>query len=200
MKKHLYSIFVTNLSVILLIIMACSNAACAKDSDLTRSKAKKILEKLPPGTITRNIDHRYGPPIRISEREIGDPRTFKQYEDLLDKLKANGYITYEKHTDSAQVFSQKLYGLWYDVQFTDKLKPFIINESQQGATVKVADIVIDEVTGITKMSDTERFAEYTTKVIPNALSKDLPLSEEENKSYKRGAHFKLYDDGWRWLY
>lgn len=191
MKKK----FSTALLVLSSLILCVTLASCSKD--LSRGAAEKKLKTLNPQLITRHIDSRYGPGIRIFESQIKDPNTFKQYEDLLNQLQTAGWITYEKKTDSVQVFSQMMYGLWYDVHFTDKLKPFIVEENQSGVKVVVAKREIDKVTGIAKHDPTTCEVEFMTKVTPTELTSMFPLENYETKPGKHTRIFKLFDDGWR---
>jgi len=177
------------------LILCITLTSCSKD--LSRGAAAKKLKTLKPALITRHINSRYGPGIRIFESQIRDPNTFKQYEEPLNKLKAGGWITYEKRTDSVQFFSQMMYGLWYDVHFTDKLKPFIVERNQSGLDVLVAKREFDKVTGIVKHDPNTCEVEFMTKVTPTELSSVYELERHEAEPRKYTRTFKLFDDGWR---
>ena len=68
-------------------------------------------------------------------------------------------------------------------------------------------IEIIEVTGITKISETEAGAEFTWRWIPNAVGKALlranldvsgsPVQSPGNQVSSSDASFQLFDDGWR---
>jgi hypothetical protein len=187
--------FNKELLILLSLIFCVSLSSCSKD--LSRGAAEKKLKTLNPQLITRHIDSRYGPGIRIFEYQIKDPNTFKKYEDLLNQLQSGGWITYEKKTDSVQFFSQMMYGLWYDVHFTDKLKPFIVEKNQSGLQVVVAKREFDKVTGIVKQDPTTCEVEFMSKVTPNELTSVFPLEKHETEPGKHTCIFRLFDDGWR---
>ena len=178
-------------------ILICATLVASCSKDLSRGEAETKLKTLKPATVTRHIDSRYGPGIRVFEFQIKDPETFRKYEEPLNKLKAGGWITYEKKTDSGQFWSAKLYGFWYDVNFTDKLKPFIVERNQSGVDVLVAKREFDKVTGITKLDPNTCEVEFMTKVSPTELTSVFPLEKHEAEPVTHTRTFKLFDDGWR---
>ncbi|MBM4139881.1 MAG: hypothetical protein FJ242_00075 [Nitrospira sp.] len=188
-KKNSIALLVLS-SLIFITLSSCSK-------DLSRSAAEKKLKTLEPQLITRQIKSQYGPGIRLFESQIKDPNTFRQYEDLLDKLQAGGWIKYKRKTDSVQFFSQMLYGLWYDVHFTDKLKQFIVKRNQSGVEVLVAKREFDKVTGIAKHDPNTCEVEFMSKVTPTKLTSVFPLEKHEAEPQKHTRVFKLFDDGWR---
>jgi len=186
---------ITSLIAFSYLLIFVSLASCSKD--LSRDAAENKLKTLKPDAITRHINSSYGPGIRIPEFQFKDPKTFREYEEPLDKLKVGGWITYEKKTDSAQLFSQRLYGLSYEVHFADKLKPFIVERDQSGVDVMIAKREFDKVTGITKQDQNTCIVEFMTKVIPTELTSVFPLEKHEADPMKHTRTFRLFDDGWR---
>lgn len=167
------------------------------DNELSRDAAEAALKSLGPKLITRHIDNSYGPSIRLYESEYKNPNTYRHFEEPLDKLKAGGWVTYDKNIDSVQFFSQKLYGLSYDVHFTDKLKPFIFQQDQSGVEVVVAKREFDKVTGIAKRGSNTREVEFMTKVTQTQLASAFSLENHETEPRKESRTFILFDDGWR---
>lgn len=187
--------FRSTMLVLSSLILGVMLVSCSKD--LSRGAAEKKLKTLKPQLITRHINSRYGPGIRIFESQFKDPNTYRQYEEPLNKLRAGGWITYDKKTDAVQFFSQMMYGLWYDVHFTDKLKPLIVQQNQSGVEVVVAKREFDKVTGIAKHDPNTCEVEFMSKVIPTELTSVYPLERHEMEPKKHSRTFKLFDDGWR---
>lgn len=190
-NKYSKALLISFILIIFITLASCGN------KDLSRDSAAKKLKTISLNQITRQIETRQGPAIRLFESDMKNPNTFKQYEDTLNKLKSGGYINYEKKTDSRPFFSQIMYGLWYEVHFTDKLNPFIVRRNESGVEVLVAKEEFDTVTGIVKTDPNTRVVEFTTKVTPTKLISVFPLNEYETQPKKHEKIFMLYDDGWR---
>ena len=177
LRKHL--IYLILISAILQLI-GCP--AWAGSKELTRSKAKNILEKNLNRTDSIAPDATY---------PSGDRRIEKLY-----KLRDAGYITLSETHD--------YYGApVINLSPTEKLKPFIVRTEINGVQTydfRVANLDV-RVTGITKMSEQSCIVEFDAKPVLNSLGK-LLNGEDQTASYTmyithETLEFRLYDDGWR---
>lgn len=90
----------------------------------------------------------------------------------------------------------------YDFSFTEQAKPFLLEENENGATVKLADLVIADIIGVTDPSDPSYgpvsstvYFEYKPQPTPFG---EVLLNSQTLESIKDGtATFILYDTGWR---
>jgi hypothetical protein len=57
----------------------------------------------------------------------------------------------------------------FNIQATDKLRPYIINSDRYDFNVRVIDMVFDKITGVTKTSDNEAVVEFTLKPMNTSL-------------------------------
>lgn len=151
--------------------------------DLSRSKAKNLLEKK-KGTVSKLLDESVG------RNDLQDLR----------KLENAGYV---RITEVPNGFT--LHVSRFDVSILDKLKPYILERTPgimggRVFRVKIADVVVDEVTGITPApgDPTARIVQYKIKTIPTPLANlGITLYSEEKARLDQEALFRKYDDGWR---
>ncbi|MDR3580065.1 MAG: hypothetical protein P4L44_08900 [Oryzomonas sp.] len=191
----------SSLLLIVSISMLCSTSAFCKD--LSRSEAKKILSKYYPQVISTNINHKYTPSVASfylnnGKLSDGDSELVRQTENFLKPLQDAGFITFSGRTQEKRMMNQIMLDLWFEVSPTAKLIPYIVNKGTNYDVLKVCTVVVNEITGIVKKTNNERYVEYTVKYVTNAL---YPLfMNQVNINYndnKRSATFILYDDGWR---
>lgn len=165
-------------SILTFCIVAILLTSCESKEKLDRETALSILkdENTYPKPLTEDI-------------YIADPVDAKR---LLDAgLEDEGLITVQR-TQSLNDVGESL------ISFTEKAEPYLLPVNDEKIQqVKVADEVIEEVTGI-QMEDGDNRAvvEYRTTftdVTPFSKLSKLDL-EEENV---RRVGFVLYDDGWR---
>jgi hypothetical protein len=156
--------------------------------DLTRSKAKKILSAQKE-YLTMLI-----PAINTWRGSWGD-------YDNIDKLAKNGYVTLSVVPNGIVLNVER-----YDITINDTLKPFIVGykDSLMGeknffADVKLADVVFDDITGITThpMSPNVKIVEYRVKIVPSEMSRLFPIAQYSNPQINKEAIFQKFDDGWR---
>jgi len=165
-------------SILTLCIAAIMLTSCESKEKLDRETALSILKEgsTYPRPITEDI-------------YIADPVDAKR---LLDAgLEDEGLITVQR-TQSLSEVGEPL------ISFTEKAEPHLLPvDDKKIQQVKIADEVIEEVTGIQMEDDGNRaVVEYKTSfsnITPFAELSKLNL-EEENV---RRVYFELYDDGWR---
>ncbi len=185
------SVFIFALAITLVSI----SIACSRN-DLSRSKAKSILEKY-PGAITFNIEKKFAvkfvspPMFEEKQPRVREGGSQKEKQMLISLQKA-GYITI-KETTKKWPGPAGFYTYYWIISGTEKLKPYIVKDIHGIIEVKVADVVIDEITGITRDGNIAHI-DYTTRVKPNSLGKIIPV---DLRKQNRSASFVLYDDGWR---
>ena len=164
--------------ILTLCIAAILLASCDSKEKLDRETALSILkeENTYPRPITEDI-------------YIADPVDAKRL--LNAGLEDEGLITVQQ-TQSLNDVGEPL------ISFTEKAEEYLLPvDDKKIQQVKVADEVIEEVTGIQMEDDGNRaVVEYKTtfsNITPFAKLSKLNL-EEENV---RRVDFELYDDGWR---
>jgi hypothetical protein len=180
-------------SFLLFLVVAFFCIACgsgAPTGELTRDLAKDILVKRGGynGVCVETIwSGRLGPfdlnPIT---------------RDYIMKLKDAGYISIPAVGKDG----------WMDVKKSKKLEPFVIKGpqslgSKEFIEVKLGDLIIDEITGISDapmMGTNIKAVEYTAHVEPNELAKRIKPTDSRcvfNRKEKFTILFQKYDDGWR---
>jgi hypothetical protein len=173
MKKH----FNLLLTLILIVLTGCSK-------DLSRSEAKKILNKEPVPILheVRLID--YTTCLGKNTRE------YQYAKNLVDK----GYGTIEV----------KEYVLSPAPRYTftpnEKLRPFILKKTENlSITLQTGEVTVAEIVGISKDSPSTCIVEYKDLWKQNELGQKLnPIFGAEHVDIAiRKAYFRLYDSGWR---
>jgi|SRR5690606_28041839 len=165
-------------SIIILCIPAILLTSCESKEKLDRETALSILKE----------ENTYPKPI-TEDIYVADPAEAKR---LLDAgLEDEGLVTVQQ-TQSLNDVGEPL------ISFTEKAEPYLLPVNDEKIQqVKIADEVIEEVTGIQMEDDGNRaVVEYKTtfsNITPFAKLSKLNL-EEENV---RRVDFELYDDGWR---
>ena len=165
-------------SIIILCIPAILLTSCESKEKLDRETALSILKE----------ENTYPKPI-TEDIYVADPAEAKR---LLDAgLEDEGLVTVQQ-TQSLNDVGEPL------ISFTEKAEPYLLPVNDEKIQqVKIADEVIEEVTGIQMEDDGNRaVVEYKTSfsnITPFAELSKLNL-EEENV---RRVYFELYDDGWR---
>lgn len=165
-------------SILALCIATILLISCDSKEELDRETALTILKE----------ENTYPKPV-TEDIYVADPADAKR---LLDAgLEDAGLITVQR-TQSLSEVGESL------ISFTEKAEPHLLSvDDKKIQQVKIADEVIEEVTGI-QMVDGESRAvvEYKTtfaNISPFSKLSKLNL-EEENV---RRVDFVLYDDGWR---
>jgi hypothetical protein len=205
MKKFvncLIAAFAFILSINIFVVCDATVSYAAGKGSLNREFAKKQIKALYPQAITAEIKKIYTPGDSVVSMSYCDEKLseydlkkIKETERYLDKLKEAGYITYEMNEKVKPFFGCPQYDRWYTVTFTDKIKPYLLNISENKIDVIIAKVDIDKVTGIIKDGSNRSIVEYKTKITPTPLKAYL-----DNNSYKPESGrvvFTLYDDGWR---
>lgn len=165
-------------SILTLCIAAILLASCDSKEKLDRETALSILKE----------ENTYPKPL-TEDIYVADPADAKR---LLDAgLEDEGLITVQR-TQSLNDVGEPM------ISFTEKAEQYLLPVNDEKIQqVKVADEVIEEVTGI-QMEDGENRAvvEYKTSfasITPFSKLSQLNLEEENVRS----VDFVLYDDGWR---
>ena len=91
------------------------------------------------------------------------------------------------------------------IVINDNLKPYIVGYEDDYwgkngvAKLKLADVVFDEITGITTYPESTdmKIVQYRVKIIPSEMSKLFPIEQNSNQKTEREAKFRKFDDGWR---
>ena len=180
------------LSIGLILIFVFGLMSCNVSKELSRGKAEEILSKGNYGYIEGSLpkslikDFQMGTsggnePALVSQAGKDIEGWIGQQKAIYAKLEEKGFIKYNvwkgnqgqrppgwpqeqiSIVDYMYVFVQ------FNMEATDKLKPYIISSDNYFYKVKVADIIFDKITGVTKTSDNETSVEFTLK------TKDTPL-------------------------
>ena len=165
-------------SILILSIAVILLTSCESKEKLDRETALSILKE----------ENTYPKPI-TEDIYIADPVDAKR---LLDAgLEDEGFITVQR-TQSLSEVGEPL------ISFTEKAEPHLLPvDDKKIQQVKIADEVIEEVTGIqTVDGENQAVVEYKTtfkNITPFSKLSQLDL-EEENV---RKVDFVLYDDRWR---
>ena len=165
-----------NLLIALLLLASCTS------NDLDRETALKLIQ-----------EEKVYPKVIHHEIYTGDPvHARKVLEAGLEK---SGYVTVQR-TRKIMEIGKPI------ISFTDKAKPYVLPQTQEDKEsgvwrVKIADEVLEEVTGIQLLEGGKNaVVEYKTaykNITP--LSKLARFSLADKNTQK--ARFSLYDDGWR---
>jgi hypothetical protein len=156
------------------VMAVCSSAACAK-KDITVSEAASLLQKNPPGKMTRSIPK----DLRLKSEDEAARREFIETRETAERLASAGYVLVESAPGNPGGFK---------VTATGKLRPFVVNESPDSINVKVAEIVVDQVISVANKTDMADIS-YTTRVSPNELASFFgtlrnPVSGEIHATFK----------------
>lgn len=175
-----------------LFIVACSESGSA---ELSRDSAAVLITNnlSLPKTLSAKLKKTY-----VKETKIVQPHTpglcaYKSYppaeKDLLQMV-ANGVIELSER----QVIQNKCAHTFVDVKLTQQGSEFKISETNQEYTLRTAEVVFDQVTGIrSSEADTTAIAEYAVKI-----DNLTPFFVTEPQISKQGTkYFAKYDDGWR---
>lgn len=206
------------LSIALILLFVFGLISCNISKELSRGKAEEILSKGDYGYIGGSLPKSLNEGFQMGTSGGNEPNLVSQAEKDIEgwvgkqktiyaKLEEKGFIKYNvwrgkqgqrppgfpraqiSMVDYMYVFVQ------FNMEATDKLKPYIISSDNYFYKVKVADIIFDKITGVTKISDNEASVEFTLKI------KDTPLKglvdESDTPNLNRSADFRKYDDGWR---
>ena len=156
-------------------------AACSSDK-LDRDKALQLIQekKLYPKIISYNVF-------------IADAVYARRMLDA--GLESSGLLTVQR--------TQKLMDAGKPlITFTDKAKPYLLPQTDEDKEdkiqlVKIADEVLEEVTGVQILEGDKRaIVEYKTSI--KNVSPFSPLSKLKLDEVRvRKVKFELYDDGWR---
>ncbi len=154
-------------------------AACSSDK-LDRDKALQLIQekKLYPKVISYNVF-------------TADPVYARRMLDA--GLESSGLLTVQR--------TQKLMDAGKPlITFTDKAKPYLLPQTDKEdkiQLVKIADEVLEEVTGVQILEGDKRaVVEYKTSF--KNITPFSPLSRLKlNEKNIHKAYFSLYDDGWR---
>jgi hypothetical protein len=180
-----------------------SNLLDLISNDLSRDKVTKILaETYPKESILRKLDNKYG--FDADAGANAGVGVVKRGQ--IDKLKEFGFINTTIATRNDRYFGLQYE---YDVVFTSKLSPYIIEEINDINSwgyrpptkiikVKIAENVFNEISGIRKEGDNQYLVEFSTKIVTNPLAEILPLEQNEDGVGKGVVRFVRYDDGWRY--
>lgn len=147
-----------------------------RGDDLTRSKAKKILEEKTFYIYQVLKDGNYRPKEDASKLQD------------LQALRDAGYITYTKKEIPWGNITID------DVAPTEKLKPFLIGSSKSVISIIIAKCNI-KVTSIRKENQNSCVVEYSCKPIPNKIGetgKKMNVNQVSNESRRF-----IYDDVWQ---
>ncbi|RQO75618.1 hypothetical protein DBR43_09785 [Pedobacter sp. KBW06] len=165
----------------LFLIVLCVVFVGCSSKELDREKAFELIQK----------EKKY-PKIYDEDIYAGDPAHARKI--MATNLEKNGYITLNRKLtliDDRPI-----------IVFTEKSKPFLLETSakdreHQVQRVKIADIVLGEVTGIKMLNENKSaIAEYTIQ-----YKNITPFVEfirgklDQTDTVK--AYFSLFDDGWR---
>jgi hypothetical protein len=183
LKRSQLQVTISFFLVVLFFLTSCDSMS----KDLSRSKAKSLLEKK-KGVVSKLLDKSVG-------AQFG-PDALKD----LRKLESAGYIKLTEVPNGVVLGVSR-----FDVTIFDKLKPYIVERTPgimggRVFRVKIADVVVDEVTGITPApgDPTARVVQYKIKTIPTPLANiGINLYDNEKAPLNQEALFRKYDDGWR---
>lgn len=165
-----------NLLVALLLFASCSS------NDLDREKAFKLLQ-----------ENKTYPKVIDQEIYTGDPAYAKKV--LEAGLEESGLVAVQRTRKIMDIGKPIVY-------FTDKAKPYVLPQTQEDKEsavwrVKIADEVLEEVTGIQLLEGGKNaVVEYQTaykNITPFFKLAKYSLTGKNS----RKANFSLYDDGWR---
>jgi hypothetical protein len=149
-------------------------------AELTRSKAKEIIEKVNnyPWTITGTIYTDAMDSMKATLGEMGKQRSLRHSYRMEDAVAAG---LMNKTGNS--------------VTLTNQNKQYLMNASKESATYKLGTIKFGEITGIRTISPTAKQVDFTE------ITETTPAGDAlkyKNKGIQaQQVQFVLYDDGWR---
>jgi hypothetical protein len=161
--------------LLITLFVACSS------NKLDREKALKLLQEQRgyPKAVTYNIF-------------IADPAYAKRMLDA--NLEKKGFVKIQRTQKLSEVGSPL-------ISFTEKAEPYLQPQTDEDKKdniqrVKIADELLDEVTGIQMLDDKHAKVEYRTaykNISPFSTLSKLKLDGTTTHE----VNFSLYDDGWR---
>jgi hypothetical protein len=169
--------------IVLLVLLVAMSVSCS-GGDLSRGKAKSILENYPEAIRTymnREILIKYD---EEGVRKFNSLAS-KGYGSITQQYRGNNYIA----------------DYYWQFHPNPKIVPFVLGGNDYHLELKIGEIRVTEVTGITKapMDESGRIVEYLVRAVPNELAEIFPSDIKSGEVQKRYAEFKKYDDGWRLL-
>ncbi len=211
------------LSIILVLIAVFCLISCSKE--LSRGKAEKILSKGDYGSVNGEIPsklcqsfhmgHDGNLQVYAQKAEEESQAWLNDKEQYLDKLKSNGFITYEvwkgqqgvrpDNCGGRSIVDHQYRWIKIDVAPTDKLKPYIVDTRDRGfgynavIVVKLKILEFDKITGIVKRSENESSVDFTLQAKATPLNDIVGDKNNSNNNINlnKSALFIKYDDGWR---
>lgn len=171
--KKLFILVVMILSVVL-VLGGCANKGLSKE------EAKSILSKYPAGKLLRTISR--NTPIKTI-----DPND----KAILEKLQAAGYLTLKEVSGKAAKGAEPR----YEIAAMSRLSPFIVNEDADNINIKLADIVIDQVTAV-EIKGEEADATYMTKLELTAVA-EIYAPVSNPSPGPNHASLRLVDGKWK---
>jgi hypothetical protein len=139
--------------------------------------------------LRRRFIQRQGKEILIKYDEEGvrkfNSLASKGYGSITQQYRGNNYIA----------------DYYWQFHPNPKIVPFVLGGNDYHLELKIGEIRVTEVTGITKapMDESGRIVEYLVRAVPNELAEIFPSDIKSGEVQKRYAEFKKYDDGWRLL-
>lgn len=163
------------------LIIACAVIVGCTSKELGRENALELIKK----------QQEY-PQVYDEDVFAGDPEHAQKVMET--NLEKNGYITLNR---KRTLFDDRPL-----IVFTEKSKPFLLetpakDREHQIQKVKIADILLGEVTGIKMLNENKSaIAEYTIKY-KNITPFVALIRGKLNQTDTVKAYFSLFDDGWR---
>jgi len=164
-----------------ILILICAVFVGCSSKELGREKAFELIKK----------QNEY-PQVYDKDIFAGDPEHAEKI--MVTNLEKNGYITLNR--------KRTLFDDRPIIVFTEKSKPFLLetpanDREHQVQKVKIADIVLGEVTGIKMLNENKSaIAEYTIQYKNITPFVEL-IPRKLNQTDTIKAYFSLFDDGWR---
>ncbi|MGB4400560.1 MAG: hypothetical protein WBJ10_14400 [Daejeonella sp.] len=169
-------------NILNLCIAALLLAACSSNEKLDRETALKLIEdsKTYPKVVGYNIF-------------VSDPAYAKRVLDA--GLEESGFVIVQRTRKLGEI-GQPI------ISFTAKADPYLLPQSNQDKSdgirrVKIADEVLEEVTGVQMLNGNKN----AVVEISTSLEKITPFSklskQKLDKMKPQPIMFTLYDDGWR---
>lgn len=176
-----YSVYCFVALIALSVLSGCG------PSKLSPEEAKGLLSKNPPGKVFRLVSKRLTITDSSGER---DPQK-EEERTLLERLHTAGYISLKQ--TSKKNGRRTEYS--YEALPAPKLGPFVMSQDAGGISVKIAEIVPNNVTDISQRGDTAEVS-YANKVVPNEVA---PFFGPLNKPVSGLSHatFRYRDGKWQ---
>lgn len=165
----------------LFLILVCTVFVGCSSKELGREKAFELIQK--------NKEY---PKIYDEDVFAGDPEHAQKI--MTTNLEQNGYVTLNR--------KRTLFDDRPIIVFTEKSKPFLLetptkDREHQVQKVKVADVILGEITGIKMLNENKSaIAEYTIHY-KNVTPFVALVRGKLNHTDTVKAYFSLFDDGWR---